>query len=274
MVKRTNPYTLGPNITVDLRDSRGRYASPSKAKYFTFYIDGEIALADEFEKVSTPVSEKWELINLYLQELLDIAPPQVVEPEVVEEEEIIEEPEELTKEDRDELTELLYKDLLEILEIDEPDIYASEVGLLLDARERIEQKEVVSDEWGEIAIFKYFYSLITPYKMVNPTGEELVWFFRRYLEEPLKAAYESMPESIEDMYLFRMTYDIKAKGGWNKEGIGPRRIEAPTWEILRDEIYNVLFDMIFVDMRKYIEASFEQTIRMTGFTLETIWEEL
>lgn len=74
-MKLSNPYRITDRITLDLRDSKGRYSSPSKAKFFILYVDNVPYFADEFDRVGLSIREKEDIVNEYLIEILSELSP-------------------------------------------------------------------------------------------------------------------------------------------------------------------------------------------------------
>ena len=110
-MKANNPYKLTERISLDLRDSKGRFSTLSKAKYFTFLLDGDVYLFDEFQRVSDPISLKESILDTYFLYILSDISGSLDMDEPIEEpiDESIEEPiEELLLEDFEDLYEIDY----------------------------------------------------------------------------------------------------------------------------------------------------------------------
>lgn len=65
-MKLKNPIPIGMDLSLILRDSRGRFASPSRAKFFELYYKDELVLADEFPRVNLSVKLKEEIVDAYI----------------------------------------------------------------------------------------------------------------------------------------------------------------------------------------------------------------
>lgn len=186
---RQNPYYIQDNIRLDLRDGKGRYTTPSKAKFYYIYVDDVLVSTGTFARVSMPVEEKEIVVSIALEEVFEEA----VEEELLRQEEVSFEPQ---PEEKVNLAEALYIDLLKIVAKEDPELFSELTGEIEKVEEEVETfepepvpKKVLAEE-----LYR---------ELLNLFAEEEPLLFEELTGElpPLKGAFEYEEKIFETWFL-------------------------------------------------------------------------
>lgn len=274
---RRNPYYVGDDIRIDLRDSSASFSSPSRAKYYYIYLNGQLVYKGTFETVGARVSRKEAIIEEAINEILYVESieEKIVEPEEELEEEI--EPEEL--EVNEKLAEDLYKELILHLEKEEPEFFQELINVPGRGKFTEEFKTVVSEtQGGYIELLKIFYDLDEPFVIGTEKVEEFIDLFERNYVPKIREAFEDYMIGGKNLYIFTFLYKYKVSSRkMATKGISTKRVKATSWVNLRkgtiDKFYDLLrsSDKQGQKYKRYLSIGEDNKIYSIGFSLENYY---
>lgn len=273
-----NPYTYPNGVTIELRDSKGRYSTISKAKYLYLYVDGKFQLFDEFPKVNMSASDKFLIVGEYAKEFYLAKPePKAKKPKKkptkkraslkkkVEPKKRIDE--EFPEEFDDELSRDLYKDLLKEIEEEAP-------PKLKFKKDGIEVKTITAVLFDSHATIEKFHSALKEPVVINLDNLDIMKLYleKELLEKFKKHYYDSTPGI--DMFIPRITYNsYKKKDGRivkELQGVGEGRTAIRNWNDLERTIKEMLIPRVLESFNRYLSTKENQGIELTGITLENL----
>lgn len=284
---RRNPYYIQDNIRLDLRDTQGRFAPPSRAKKGYLYVDDDLVRVVTFDRVSDPVDYKELLITealseIYEEELEDLIDQEII-PDEFEEPAPVPEPEPEELEGDEELAELLYEDLLrEIAEVD-PVLFQEVTGELPPIKGEFSEKIKEFESWSlggvaqpEIAIAQIFnFQLDKPAKADNP--EDLIEIIKTILVPGIKQAFDERIEGLDSL-LFNISFTklVKQPDGSSEEVTeyisAPREEKLSQWEFFEEDILEDIYAKIRKNFDRYASNSQDGSLKTVGFRFENIFE--
>lgn len=303
---RRNPYYIQDNIRLDLRDSKGRYSPPSRAKTFYIYLDDDLVFSGEFPRVTLSVSEKeiiiTDALNLilegYLEDIVDREiVPEEIEYEEVEEVEEIEESEEpelsdllyadllelVGEEEKEELTDDLYRELLEVIAEDDPLLFEEITGVPLPVAGVIEEeyKEFQSYSLGGvteevIAMNQIFtYDLDRPITLTSQNPEIFIDIVKKNIIPAMKQVYDQRVEGL-DLFLVSLIYtqnvEIDGQIVEVTKGISASRSQARNWAEFESLVIDTIYDHIRNSYKNYLSLSVDGALTTIGFRFENLFE--
>lgn len=268
-----NPYYKDDSIRVDLRDSRGRIATLSRAALFYIYVDGRLVEKFAFSKVSARVSEKEAEIREVLLLFRELLSEGIDEPEDIREEleeEYEEEWEPLSKTQQEKLQRELEQDLINILLEEEPS--------LVD----IPGKHLEYDQWIESRSFrdkeayleKWDYSLDEPVAFTTNNIDDLENFIETNLAPIARRFYREAHG--EKMFIMRLKFNRNiGKKEIESTGIGtfrtlPQPFGVKNLQDFDKLVVDKLLDQVDEFKIAYLLGSIDNKIIVTGFTLENV----
>lgn len=265
MVRR-NPYSVGADLKLYLRSASGSFATWSKAKSFEIRRDGVLLYYDEFDYVSFSKSLKEEIVN---EAIRDIFIEDRGEPEVPEE------LEDQAKEQEKLSNEMLF-DLLEILKTEDPQTYTEltgEVTKLPGIKYRQEPFDVFSQIFEEYLIGeKIWGTLDEPISISSPDLTSLGNIINANLKPYMIDAY-NMAQSGDNLMILRVTYQSKKKAG-KKVSLELSGFSLRRREIMSEKEFIEYIEEMIAEFKKawqgYLKEAFNNTIEITGFTLENV----
>lgn len=268
-----NPYLVGPNTRIDLRDTKGRYSNVKKAKYFYVYMNDKLILMDEFPLVSMSQSAKWAYIEEYLKAIYEEQVEELPLKEPEEElEEILDDIEEIGGEDP-KLAEALFKDFLKIIEKEDPALFEALVPMPAKGELEIEEDELYAKRLEADGRYeKWYFTLKPPRKIKSHNHKELSEFIENRLVPIVKELFEERRKG-EGFILFRITYDRRiSERKYKYQGIGTARAQVNTWEEFRSLILDPLYDKLTKRYNRYLSSNIDKVLKITGFTLENLYK--
>lgn len=319
-----NPYNIDENIRLEFRDSRKRFSTPGKARFYYLYYNGVLVKVGQFPS-NFRVIDKEQVITdeinlIYAQEINQdydeekqdsedlafllygdllqflskadprtfqelISEPVPIEKEIPEDE--FEDPEfEQPFEEDEELSDLLYRDLLQLLSEEEPVTFEEVTGKKLPLLGKTRTRKKNFNQYtvngqtqkGTARNDFYIFKLDRPINLATKDPDTMIDVVKKYLIHPMKRVFDRRKKG-ENFFLLSILYKQNQKDADGNiievdRGISIQRFKAKNWqEFIRfvTDPETGLFSAIQSSYTRYLEASVDNTITTLGFKLEHMY---
>lgn len=279
---RKNPYYIQDNIRLDLRDSKGRYTSASRAKKYYLYVDEKLVTVGEFPRVGISIDRKEEIITDAVNRIYAEGWDRAEDFEIPVEEKFEESVREKTEEkfvDED-LAEVLYEDLLDLLYEEFPLDFEEITGKKVKANGRTRKREKLFETFtiGGMREARpaendiYTFKLAEPIDLSTTDPNDLIEIVEKYLLSNMKRIFDRKTEG-ENFFIVSIHFSLidAVTKQEREQGLSMSRFEADTWDqflnFIRDMDFG-LFGQIMTYYVGYLKNTLDNTLTTLGFKIE------